>query len=366
LRADAARGDRPTPLGAPRPPTPTLDSLATRSATLAAAYSPSSGTFDTFASLFGDAALPGLIDVEPPSGWLAQRVAGAGYRVSAFVDYPFAPRGWGWPRIESHPSGDPRMADAAIDSLARGNSAFVWIHWMPLHAQVLSPLSAQAYSAARQRQRYARGLAGVDALLARMLARLRESGLAESTLVLLSADHGEELGEHGHYHHNLSLYEPAVRVPLWISGPGVVPGERPDVVPQRDLVPTLLEAAGLDAGGSPSRSLWPALADPSYRVARSLIYLFLPQRGFSRKHSRVPAARGQAALVDPAAGRKVIFDLGRERIEAYDLEADPLERVNLAGAGLTWVRAMEAALDSALAANARPPAGAGAAGTAIP
>jgi hypothetical protein len=90
-------------------------------------------------------------------------------------------------------------------------------------------------------------------------------------------------------------------------------------------------------------------------MPRSPIYLFLPQRGFSQKHSPIRAERGQAALVDAAAGRKVIFDLGRERIEAYDLLADPLERVNLAGTDLRWVSAMATALDSALIANARPP-----------
>jgi arylsulfatase A-like enzyme len=189
-----------------------------------------------------------------------------------------------------------------------------------------------------------------------MLSRLRAKGLAENTLVVLSADHGEELGGHGHYHHNLSLYESAVRVPLWFSGPGVVPGDRQDVVPQRDLHPTLIEAAGLDASGSPSRSLWPVLVDPARRMATAPIYLFLPQRGFSRKHSWLPAVRGQAALVDPVAGRKVMFGIGRERVEAYDLVADPKEQVNLRGTDTAWVPALEAALESALDVNMRPPA----------
>ena len=367
LRADAARGGRTTPLGALRPPTPSLDSLAAHSATFTAAYSPSSGTGDTFASLFADASLPGLLGHARRLDWLPRRLADAGYRPFAFVDYPFARSAWGWPHIDTRPGGDPTMAQDAIDALMSDDApAVVWVHWMPLHAQVLSPLSPQAYFAGSQRRRYADGLTDVDALLGRMLGRLRASGRADSTLVVLSADHGEELGEHGHYHHNLSLYEPAVRVPLWISGPGVVPGERPDVVPQRDLVPTLLEAAGLDTGGSPSRSLWPVLTDPSHRMPRSPIYLFLPQRGFSQKHSPIRAERGQAALVDAAAGRKVIFDLGRERIEAYDLLADPLERVNLAGTDLRWVSAMATALDSALIANARPPKRAAAVPAATP
>ncbi len=356
LRVDVSRGDRPTPLGRRRPPTPTLDSLASRSASFAAAYSPASGTGDTFKKLFADAAQPGLIGHGPPVGWLPERLAAAGYRVAAFVDDPsFAPAAWGWPHIERYASGDPHMADALIDSLTAGGRAFVWVHWMPLHARVLNPLSARSYFAEAQRRRYAEGLAIVEPLVDRMMARLRASGEAESTLIVVSADHGEELGGHGHFHHNLTLYEPAVRVPLWLSGPGVVPGERAQVVPQRDLYPTLIEAAGLDASASPSRSLWPALSDTTRRLPQTPIYMFLPQRGFSRRYSWVPAVRGQAALVDPVARRKVMFDLGRERVEAYDLAADPHERVNLAGTRLAWVMRMEAALDSALDVNARPP-----------
>lgn len=363
LRVDCSRGDRPTPLGALRPSTPTLDSLAAACAVFAAAYSPASGTEDTFTSLFADAAQPGLIGHAPPAGWLPARLGSCGYRLTAYMDFAgMEASSWGWPRVLGWPPGDPAMGDAAIDSLTAGGPAFAWVHWMPLHAQVLSPLSPQAYFAESQRRRYASGLAEVDALLGRMLARLRASGLAESTLVIVSADHGEELGGHGHFHHNLTLYEPAVRVPLWVSGPGVVPGERPFVVPQRDLYPTLIEAAGLDAGGSPSRTLWPALRDSALRMPQDPIYLFLPQRGFSRRHSWIPTVRGQAALVDPVAGRKVMLDLGRERVEAYDLMADPRERVNLAGEGLPWIAAMRAALDSALTVNARPPSAAATAG----
>jgi arylsulfatase A-like enzyme len=355
LRADAARGDRgDTPLGALRPPTPTLDSLARASATFTS-YSPSAGTEDTFASLFSGGGLPGVLAEPSPDRWLPRRLAAAGYRLAAFVDYPFAPSLWGWPLIATRPPGDAAMGAEAIDALAADTSAaFVWIHWMPLHGEVLSPFSPQSYFAASQRRRYADGLARVDAHVGGMLARLRAAGLAERTLVILSADHGEELGEHGHYHHNLSLFEPAVRVPLWVSGPGVVAGERGEVVEQRDLHPTLLEVAGVDAEAAGWRSLRYALADPGAPIAQRMIYTFLPQRGVSRRHSWIHPARGQAALLDPASGRKVILDFGRERVEAYDLRVDPLERLNLAGRPVPWVAPMRAALDSALRVHAAP------------
>jgi arylsulfatase A-like enzyme len=360
LRGDVVPGNGPTPLGSMRPATPHLDSLAAASALFETSYAPSAGTEDSFSALFSGGWLPGILRGVPRAAWLPERLSAAGYRVAAFVDdRHFTPAAWGWRRIEGFTAGDPAMAVAAIDSLAAGPApAFVWTHWMALHAGVLNPLSLQAYSADAQRRRYASGLAAVDAQVGRLLSLLRERGLAERTLVVLTADHGEELGEHGHYHHNLSLFEPAVRVPLWIAGPGVVPGARRGHALQRDLHATIARVA-LAEGGARTPSLWPRLTGADSIARGGLVYLFLPQRGFSRRFSSVPAERGQAALVDPARGRKVMLDLGAEHAAAFDLDADPGERLNLAGSRLPWVREMRAALDSALRVNAFPASEAG-------
>jgi len=95
-----------------------------------------------------------------------------------------------------------------------------------------------------------------DAEVGRLLARLDELGLTEDTLVVVTADHGEEFFEHGILGHRSTLYEEVVRVPLMLRLPGVLPaGERVHgLVSTIDVAATVLELAGLPpvAGSSSS------------------------------------------------------------------------------------------------------------------
>jgi arylsulfatase A-like enzyme len=225
---------------------------------------------------------------------------------------------------------------------------------MDLHAGVLAPLSPATYRHAAHLDTYARQLARVDSIVGRLMDELDRRGLASRTLLAISADHGEELGGHGHYHHNLSLYEPAIRVPLWITGPGVRPGARRETVPLVDLYPTLLAAAGVPPGRSAGRSLWPVLSGQAPARGERRLYSFLPQRGFSRRFRADQAPeRGQASLIESATGRKVIVRFGEECWEAYDL-ADRMEVRNLAGEA-PWADTLRARLLETVRRNAGPP-----------
>jgi arylsulfatase A-like enzyme len=107
---------------------------------------------------------------------------------------------------------------------------------------------------------YAGELAWTDAQVGRLLARLDELGLAERTLVVLSADHGDEFFEHGSIGHRRTLHEEVLQVPLVMRLPGVLPaGKRvAGVVSNADVLPTVLELLGLaDPPGLASRSLVP-------------------------------------------------------------------------------------------------------------
>jgi len=89
----------------------------------------------------------------------------------------------------------------------------------------------------------------VDSQLARLLAVLGEAGLADSTTVIVTADHGEELWEHGNFEHGHTLYNEITQVPLLIFGAGV-PAEyrgerRAEPVSLVDLAPTILGLAGV-------------------------------------------------------------------------------------------------------------------------
>ena len=89
--------------------------------------------------------------------------------------------------------------------------------------------------------------AEVDRFLASLVAKLEEEGLAEKTLICITADHGEEFMEHGLVGHFNQLYEESVHVPLIFWGPGVPAGLRVGApMENRHLAPTLLRTAGVD------------------------------------------------------------------------------------------------------------------------
>jgi arylsulfatase A-like enzyme len=87
-------------------------------------------------------------------------------------------------------------------------------------------------------------IAAVDAEIGKLLRALEASRVRDRTLVLLSSDHGESLGEHGYFFdHGENLFDPSQRVPLILAGPGIEAGRRSDALATTlDFVPTLLDA----------------------------------------------------------------------------------------------------------------------------
>jgi len=87
----------------------------------------------------------------------------------------------------------------------------------------------------------------VDEGIGNLLVALDKLGLAENTLVVLTADHGESMGEHGIFFEHHGLYEATVRVPLIVRWPGHLPGgvRLPQMFEMDDLAPTILDAVGL-------------------------------------------------------------------------------------------------------------------------
>lgn len=125
----------------------------------------------------------------------------------------------------------------------------------------------------------------LDELIGRVLLRLESLGLADNTIVLMTADHGEMMGSHGLFQKS-SMYEESLRVPLLIRAPGRIPGGRRIDAPVSlvDLAPTLLSLTGLSEPGG-------ALLAPQSRDLSSWL----------TGESDVPAAN-RGASDDPAAG----------------------------------------------------------------
>ena len=107
----------------------------------------------------------------------------------------------------------------------------------------------------RVRRLYDGDVSTADRLLGSLLQALRDAGSDRETVIVVTSDHGELLGEHGLIEHQFSVAEPLLQVPLVIHAPGrLPPGVREDPAMLVDLYPTILELAGLDASGDAAGS----------------------------------------------------------------------------------------------------------------
>lgn len=170
----------------------------------------------------------------------------------------------------------------------------------------------------------------IDKQVGRVLEQLKRLGQEQNTMVILTSDHGEMLGDHGIYLKGPYFYEPAVRIPLLIAWPSVIPsGVRVSgPVELVDLAPTILEAVGLERStGMQGRSLWSTLCggrtDDSRDDAYCEFYNSDATYGDLKPHATMVATR-RFKLV-----RCHGLPDGYISGELYDLEVDPGEVENL-------------------------------------
>ena len=157
-------------------------------------------------------------------------------------------------------------------------------------------------------------IAYTDRELGRLLRYLLDEGLADSTLVFVVADHGEEFLEHGSIEHGLNLYQQTVGVPLVVSGPGVARGVvEPRTVSHLDVTPTALSAAGIE----PPEAL--RGCDLLHGVPEGRA---LPASGILWRPGDLVAVRMDRL--------KVIWEPATGVVETYDLGVDPMESSGMA------------------------------------
>jgi tetratricopeptide (TPR) repeat protein len=188
---------------------------------------------------------------------------------------------------------------------------FVWVHVFDCHAPYDPP--------SPYRERYAGRLYdGEIAYTDEALAPLLQAFDAPDGVTLLTADHGEGLGEHGEMTHSLFVYDSTARVPLLIRAPGVPPGTRVEAqVRTADIAPTLLELAGLEPRGDlDGRSLLPYVRGEETASRGAYGESFGPFFNFN-----------WAKLRSLRDDRYKFIDAPRP--ELFDLESDPKEERNL-------------------------------------
>ncbi len=362
---DTLRADRLGCYGADDVETPNLDRMAREGAMAERATAHVPLTRPSHVSLF-TGMLPtrhGIRDNISPARLpdvptLASVAKAAGFRTAAFVSSIVLASGGGLERgfdlysddlaegageipflNELQRPGDETVKEA-LGWLESNREArlFAWIHLYEPHEPYEPP---EPYRTRYADRPYDGEVAWSDELFGRLGEGLARLGLRENTLLVVTSDHGEGLGEHRETLHGFFIYETTLSVPLLMRGPGVAPGTRIEsLVRSVDLFPTLVDMMGLmpapenaDVAGA---SLASALRGEPYRneptvYAESLV----PLLHFGWSDLRA-IRRGKWKYIQAP------------RPELYDLEADPMEIRNLVESEPELVKGMKGALGEEL------------------
>ena len=335
VTVDTLRQDRVGAYGNASGLTPTLDRLAAAGIRYSHAFSPAPLTLPAHASI-----LTGLLprhhgihnnskvhlDDHVPT--LAAVLKRTGYRTGAFVGAFVLDRRFGLNQgfdeyDDRLPRGDrasfhfsERRAVEVVTSAgnwilsppaAAGTPWFAWVHLFDPHAPYDAPVEYRA-----GRSPYDAEVAYADAMLGRLLARLAAAHALDRTLIVVTADHGESLGDHGETTHGLFAYDSTLAVPLILNAPAIAPTTDDAPVSHPDLMPTILDLLG----ASP----------PSPVDGQSLVRARAADRPVYFEALDASLTRGWAPLRGVIQGGWKYIDL--PDAELYDLATDPGELRN--------------------------------------
>jgi Sulfatase len=229
------------------------------------------------------------------------------------------------------PNSD-QMTDAMLHALGNANDRpfFAWMHYNDPH----HPYDAEGDS---NPERYRNEVDATFREIGRLLREMESRGLLANTMVVLSADHGEEFGEHGGATHSLTIYDEVTRVPLIIRAPGgSVRGTYDELTSLVGLAPALLRWTG-------------AKDSPEFAPARRDLFAGSHVPVFAFRRVEHGFGFGDAAVT---LGRyKLLYSFEVEAAQLYDVETDPGEANNLADehpekmrelAALLWAEAERA------------------------
>ncbi len=354
ISVDTLRADHLSAYGYTRNQTPDFDGLAAQGVLFEQAVTPVPLTLPAHTSLL-TGTLPIFHGIRDNSGFvlgdkpatLAGVLSAAGYRTGAFVGSFILDSRFGLNRgfdyyyddFQSDTLGTVNFQISerrAAEVLGRalpwirgtvGQPFFVWIHLFDPHAPYAAPASFRTSG----RLPYDAEVSYVDSELGRFFDGLKSDGLFDGSLIVLTADHGEGLGDHGESTHGMFLYDSTLHVPLIFKLPGNrKAGTRvPDQVRLIDVKPTILSVLSIpapeDVQGVSLTPAWegrgiPAL--PAYSETQ------LPRLNY-----------GWAALESYRFGGHKLIEAPKP--ELYDLQADPREQHNLFAGDEKLVRQLE-------------------------
>ena len=366
---DAARADHLGCYGYRRSTTPTIDRLAAGAITFTNHYCPIPMTAASTASLF-TSQFPDThgIFYRAPVDWqphftLAKALSQAGFTTALFSSNPSASPAVGigldfaqaYHRVKPVAQGgsfSPRALILQFDTWLRANRGarlFAYIHFLPPHTPYDQPdhltrlfhgsppgYAASDYTPLQSGfpmtgpyhdhprpplpdwiNLYDANLRYADWAIGELLDTLAAAGLLDTTLVIITADHGEAFGEHGYVWHVGAIHDEATHIPLLVKFPGeAIPPRRIDALTQTiDLLPTICDLLRIPCPRDPvqGHSLLPLLAGisdtaASYTIAKSI---------------------GPAKYMIRDRGHALLLFREEQPRALYDLRADPAQRTNL-------------------------------------
>jgi len=372
ISIDALRADALGVYGSERPTTPFLDHLATSSLVFDNAFCQIPSTLPSHMSMF-TGLYPSEHGVFPPSDVLSADIPtlpelfrAAGFRTFGHSEGGYVQGGYGFSRGFDEWSDTPYASDRDVErtfqrgldslaGLASGDRFFLFLHTYTVHDPYEPPdeyrrtfwpgppppgafeatgpnfaaynsrlLDAPPELATYYRALYDAGVRYLDDVVAHFFAELERLGLADDTLVVFTADHGEEFLDHGRYVHT-QAYPETLHVPLVVHDPRRAVGQRVErLVETIDLLPTLAELTGwtppAGLSGESFGDLWrggdPRLAGRAYAqdemLARQIRTLEIPVGG---KVHQLYAERAVQERDGFWAARSVSFDATPPAIE---------------------------------------------------
>jgi choline-sulfatase len=345
ITIDTLRADHLGSYGGARGTTLALDSFAQEGTRFAHVVAPAPLTLPSHASIFSGLTplAHGVRDnagfaVPPSVPLLAERFRAAGYATAAFVSGAPLQQAFGLARGFDHyddrmtrggdaarPLAVERPANETVTAVAdwlsheasvRERALFLWVHLFDPHAPYDAP---EPYRTAYRDRPYVAEIAFVDEQFDELRKLVASARGNRRSISVVTADHGEGLGDHDEPTHGLFVYDSTIRVPLIIAGEGLPQGRVVDsMVRLIDVAPTLLDLAGLPpfetADGA---SLRPAMTTTSAVQAPAYV-----ESLFGR------LCCGWAPLHAWRDDRWVFIDA--PRAELYDMAADPGQRQNVA------------------------------------
>ncbi len=345
ITLDTFRADRLGFYGIRQALTPNLDGLAAKSAVFTRAFAHAVTTLPSHANiLLGTTpAYHGVHDnahfvVRPEFLTLAEHLRDSGYVTGAFIggfpldsrfglDQGFSVYDDAFDReevglVEADSKGSERPAGAVWASARawlknQPSPCFLWVHFYDPHYPYAPP---EPYRTRFARDRYDGEVAYTDSVVGELLAGLRELGRDETTLIVVTGDHGESLGEHGEMTHGFLAYNSTLWIPLIIRAPGFKPRVVDQNVSHIDLFPTIcdllkikppphLQGASLlpflKGGGIAARPVYFESLSPHFNMG------WAPLRG---------VVDGPLKFID--SPRPELYDLRKDFNEARDLAGE--------------------------------------------